>query len=96
MPQFLQPNKSTQHRVAGTLFEVALRITKTNSSAAIALYRALLSRCSSAPLPNDDRVSLRNAVRNKFRRSRNLQSPYLLGLSFKAGYEVCEVLPKLT
>ncbi|EAT85796.1 hypothetical protein HBH56_033060 [Parastagonospora nodorum] len=60
--------------------------------AAIALYRALLSRCSSAPLADDDRVSLRNAIRNKFRRNRNLQSPYLLGLSYKAGYETLDHL----
>ncbi|KAF1911869.1 hypothetical protein BDU57DRAFT_460445 [Ampelomyces quisqualis] len=79
MPQFLRPNKSTQHRVA-----------------AIALYRALLSRCSSAPLPGDDRDSLRNAIRNKFRRNKNLQSPYLLGLSFKAGYETLDHLDAST
>ncbi|KAG9186579.1 hypothetical protein G6011_09687 [Alternaria panax] len=75
MPRFLQPKKSTQHRVA-----------------AIALYRALLSRCSSAPLPDDGRVSLRNAIRNKFRRNRKIQSPYQLGLSFKAGYETLDHL----
>ncbi|OWY48489.1 DNA repair protein [Alternaria alternata] len=75
MPRFLQPKKSTQHRVA-----------------AIALYRALLSRCSSAPLPDDDRVSLRNAIRNKFRRNRKIQSPYQLGLSFKAGYQTLDHL----
>ncbi|KAI4641542.1 hypothetical protein J4E93_007639 [Alternaria ventricosa] len=75
MPRFLQPKRSTQHRVA-----------------AIALYRALLSRCSSAPLPDDDRVSLFNAIRNKFRRNRKIQSPYQLGLSFKAGYETLDHL----
>ncbi|KAI8936533.1 hypothetical protein NX059_006937 [Plenodomus lindquistii] len=75
MPRFLQPKKSTQHRVA-----------------AIALYRALLSRCSSAPLPDDDRTSLGNAIRNKFRKNRKIESPYQLGLSFKAGYEVLDHL----
>ncbi|EMD61415.1 hypothetical protein COCSADRAFT_39148 [Bipolaris sorokiniana ND90Pr] len=79
MPRFLEPKKSTQHRVA-----------------AIALYRALLLRCSSAPLSNDDRVSLRNAVRNKFRRNRKIQSPYQLGLSFKAGYETLDHLDAST
>ncbi|EUC50174.1 hypothetical protein COCMIDRAFT_82785 [Bipolaris oryzae ATCC 44560] len=79
MPRFLEPKKSTQHRVA-----------------AIALYRALLLRCSSAPLPDDDRVSLRNAVRNKFRRNRKIQSPYQLGLSFKAGYETLDHLDAST
>ncbi|CAG5156965.1 uncharacterized protein ALTATR162_LOCUS4758 [Alternaria atra] len=79
MPRFLQPKKSTQHRVA-----------------AIALYRALLSRCSSAPLPDDSRVSLRNAIRNKFRRNRKIQSPYQLGLSFKAGYETLDHLDAST
>ncbi|KAK1915496.1 hypothetical protein P3342_003306 [Pyrenophora teres f. teres] len=76
MPQYLPPNKLTQHRVA-----------------AIALYRALLSRCSSAALPSDDnRASLRNAIRNKFRRNRKIQSSYQLGLSFKAGYETLDRL----
>ncbi|PVI08581.1 hypothetical protein DM02DRAFT_6491 [Periconia macrospinosa] len=55
--------------------------------AAIALYRALLSRCSSSPLPAEDRTSLRNVVRNKFRRNRKIQSTYQLGLVFHAGYE---------
>ena len=55
---------------------------------AIALYRALLSGCSSAALPDDDRTALRNAIRNKFRQNRKLQSSYQLGLSFKLGYEV--------
>ena len=54
---------------------------------AIALYRALLSGCSSAALPDDDRISLRNAIQNKFRQNRKLQSPYQLGLSFRLGYE---------
>ncbi|KAH9865550.1 hypothetical protein J1614_009135 [Plenodomus biglobosus] len=58
--------------------------------AAFALYRALLSRCSSTPLPDDDRTSLRNAIRNKFRKNRKVESPYQLGLSFKAGYEVLD------
>ncbi|KAF2866706.1 hypothetical protein BDV95DRAFT_552143 [Massariosphaeria phaeospora] len=55
--------------------------------AAIALYRALLSRCVSAPLPDEDRSALHNAIRNKFRKNRRIQSPYQLGLSFRAGYE---------
>ncbi|KAH7397101.1 hypothetical protein BKA66DRAFT_408599 [Pyrenochaeta sp. MPI-SDFR-AT-0127] len=60
--------------------------------AAIALYRALLSRCASTPLSDDDRVSLRNAIQNKFRKNKKLQSPYQLGLSFKAGYETLDHL----
>ncbi|KAH7080316.1 hypothetical protein BKA63DRAFT_407758 [Paraphoma chrysanthemicola] len=64
--------------------------------AAIALYRALLSRCSSAPLTDDERVPLRNAIRNKFRRNRKLSSPYLLGLSFKAGYEALDYLDEVS
>ncbi|KAL6706786.1 hypothetical protein ACN47E_005122 [Coniothyrium glycines] len=60
--------------------------------AAIALYRALLSRCSSVPLLDDDRSSLRNAIRNKFRKNRKIQSTYQLGLSFKAGYETLDQL----
>ncbi|KAF9696021.1 hypothetical protein EKO04_005926 [Ascochyta lentis] len=75
MPRFLQPKKSTQHRVA-----------------AIALYRALLSGCSSAALPDNERTSLRNAIQNKFRQNRKLQSPYQLGLSFQLGYETLDKL----
>ncbi|KAF2632246.1 hypothetical protein BU25DRAFT_331967 [Macroventuria anomochaeta] len=79
MPRFLQPKKSTQHRVA-----------------AIALYRALLSGCSSAGLPDDDRTLLRNAIQNKFRQNRKIQSPYQLGLSFKLGYETVDKLDAST
>ncbi|OAG12840.1 uncharacterized protein CC84DRAFT_1135894 [Paraphaeosphaeria sporulosa] len=72
MPGFLQPKLYIQHRVA-----------------AIALYRALLSRCSSAnALQNEERTLLHNAIRNKFRQNRKLQSSRQLGLVFKAGYEV--------
>ncbi|ORX95405.1 hypothetical protein BCR34DRAFT_629022 [Clohesyomyces aquaticus] len=60
--------------------------------AAIALYRALLSRCATAPLPHDYLDALSNAVRNKFRRERKMQSPYQLGLAFRAGYEVLDHL----
>ncbi|KAF2266948.1 hypothetical protein CC78DRAFT_531373 [Lojkania enalia] len=60
--------------------------------AAIALYRALLVRCSSAPLPNELQSSLRNAIQNKFRKNRNLQGPYQLGLTFRAGYETLDHL----
>lgn len=31
---------------------------------------------------------MRNAIRNKFRKNRKIQSPYQLGLVFRAGYEV--------
>ncbi|KAH8727495.1 hypothetical protein GQ44DRAFT_677226 [Phaeosphaeriaceae sp. PMI808] len=62
--------------------------------AVIALYRALLSRCASVPLPDDHAVSLRNAIRNKFRRNRKLQGSYQLGLSFKAGYDACANNPQ--
>ncbi|KAF2691337.1 hypothetical protein K458DRAFT_287291 [Lentithecium fluviatile CBS 122367] len=79
MPRFLQPKKSTQHRVA-----------------AIALYRALLSRCTSTPLPDKDRNSLRNAICNKFRQNRKIQSPRQLGLVFRAGYETLERLATST
>jgi hypothetical protein len=58
----------------------------------IALYRALLSGCSFGPLPDDSRGLLRNAIRNKFRKNRKITSPYQLGLSFKAGYEVNKFL----
>ncbi|KAJ4989982.1 DNA repair protein [Stagonosporopsis vannaccii] len=79
MPRFLQPKKSTEHRVA-----------------AIALYRALLSGCSSAALSDDDRTLLSNAIRNKFRQNRKIQSPYQLGLSFKLGYETVDKLDTTT
>ncbi|KAH6615276.1 hypothetical protein C7974DRAFT_367470 [Boeremia exigua] len=79
MPRYLQPIKSTEHRVA-----------------AIALYRALLSGCSSAALPDDERKSLSNAIRNKFRQNRKIQSPYQLGLSFKLGFETVDQLDAAT
>ncbi|KAF2463146.1 uncharacterized protein BDR25DRAFT_246316 [Lindgomyces ingoldianus] len=60
--------------------------------AAIALYRALLSRCSCTPLPDECRNALQNALRNKFRRNRKIQSPYQLGLAFRAGYETLDHL----
>ncbi|KAF2748138.1 hypothetical protein M011DRAFT_422345 [Sporormia fimetaria CBS 119925] len=60
--------------------------------AAIALYRALLSRCTFAPLQDEHRSSLRNAIRQKFRRNRKIASSHQLGLAFRAGYEVLDHL----
>ncbi|KAF2108540.1 hypothetical protein BDV96DRAFT_261177 [Lophiotrema nucula] len=60
--------------------------------AVIALYRALLSRCTTAPLSDELRSSLRNAVQNKFRQNRKIQSAYQLGLAFRAGYETLDHL----
>ncbi|KAF2182239.1 hypothetical protein K469DRAFT_586944 [Zopfia rhizophila CBS 207.26] len=60
--------------------------------AAIALYRALLSRCASSLLPDEQRNSLQNAIRNQFRKNRKLQSPYQLGLTFQTGYKVLDHL----
>lgn len=88
MPRFLTPKKSTEHRVAGASPLHTHPFHSLTPSPAIALYRALLSGCSSAALPDDDRTALRNAIRNKFRQNRKLQSAYQLGLSFKLGYEV--------
>ncbi|CAI6246790.1 unnamed protein product [Periconia digitata] len=65
-------------------------------TAAIALYRALLSRCTSAPLSAEDRSSLRNAICKKFRRSRKLQSSHQLGLVFQAGYKTLSYLDAST
>jgi hypothetical protein len=59
-------------------------------SPAIALYRALLTRCTSAPLAGEDRASLHNVVRQKFRKNAKLQGPWQLELTFKLGYEVGE------
>jgi hypothetical protein len=55
---------------------------------AIALYRALLSRCSASPLPAEDRTSLQHAIRNKFKQNRKIQSSRQLDILFRAGYEV--------
>jgi hypothetical protein len=88
MPRFLTPKKSTEHRVAGASPLHTHPFHALTLSPAIALYRALLSGCTSAALPDDDRTALRNAIRNKFRQNRKLQSAYQLGLSFKLGYEV--------
>ncbi|KAF2019108.1 hypothetical protein BU24DRAFT_489138 [Aaosphaeria arxii CBS 175.79] len=60
--------------------------------AAIALYRALLSRCTSIPLADENQKELSNVVRQKFRKNRKLQSPYQIGLAFRAGYETLDHL----
>ncbi|KAF2735240.1 hypothetical protein EJ04DRAFT_435445, partial [Polyplosphaeria fusca] len=60
--------------------------------AVIALYRGLLSRCSSAQLPDEQRSGLRNAIQHKFRQNRKIQSAYQLGLTFRAGYQVLDHL----
>ncbi|KAH7130770.1 hypothetical protein B0J11DRAFT_483652 [Dendryphion nanum] len=60
--------------------------------AAIALYRALLSRCSAAVLPNEHRSSLQNVIRQKFRKNAKLQGAYQIGIAFRAGYETLDHL----
>ncbi|KAB2570766.1 DNA repair protein [Lasiodiplodia theobromae] len=79
MPAFVVPARSGAHRVA-----------------AIALYRALLTQCSPAafPLADDQRIVLRNIIRNKFRRNRHVHSTRLLKLSFTAGYELLDMLAR--
>ncbi|KAF2706727.1 hypothetical protein K504DRAFT_412216, partial [Pleomassaria siparia CBS 279.74] len=64
--------------------------------AAIALYKALLSRCSFTALPDEDRRLLRNAIQNKFRKHKKLQSPDQLRLAFRAGYETLDHLDAST
>ncbi|KAF2199875.1 hypothetical protein GQ43DRAFT_419289 [Delitschia confertaspora ATCC 74209] len=60
--------------------------------AAIALFRALLSQCSSAPISPERRSALGNAIRHQFRKHKDLQSPYQLQTTFQAGYELLDRL----
>ncbi|KAF2813397.1 uncharacterized protein BDZ99DRAFT_460645 [Mytilinidion resinicola] len=60
--------------------------------ASIALYRALLSQCTAAPIAREIQSPLRNAIRNRFRDNRELQSPRLLEIAFRAGYEAIDFL----
>ena len=98
MPGFLQFKKSTQHRVAGSL--TCCSNLRVLIHAVFALYKALLSRCSSMSIAVDDRALLRNAIRKKFRSSRKLQSPRHLNIIFRAAYEVRGIMitfaPELT
>ncbi|KAF2496348.1 hypothetical protein BU16DRAFT_459841 [Lophium mytilinum] len=64
----------------------------THRIAAIALYRALLSQCAAAPIAHEIQSPLRNAIRNRFRDNRVLQSPRLLEIAFRAGYEAIDLL----
>lgn len=55
---------------------------------AVALYRALISQSSAAPVNNAQRTALRNAVRKRFRDNKELQSSRQIELAFRTGYEV--------
>jgi len=56
-------------------------------NAAIALYRALLSKCRSAP-PCLDKSALKAVVKNSFIKNRHVTSKYVLQDAFAGGYEV--------
>ncbi|KAI9875412.1 MAG: E2 ubiquitin-conjugating protein mms2 [Pleopsidium flavum] len=74
MPRFLVPKRSGVHRIA-------------SFRPGFALYRALLSQCSTVPLPDEERTVLSALVRKQFRKNRNVQSPRLVTLALEAGYE---------
>ncbi|KAF1826527.1 uncharacterized protein K489DRAFT_294431, partial [Dissoconium aciculare CBS 342.82] len=60
--------------------------------AAIALYRALLTQCTSVPLPSPCLDGIRNIVRNRFRATRYVTSHRHLHIYFDAGYEALDHL----
>ncbi|OCK77871.1 hypothetical protein K432DRAFT_445032 [Lepidopterella palustris CBS 459.81] len=66
--------------------------TTAHRVASIALYRALLSQSSAAPISGEQRTTLQNAIRNRFRDNRELQSHQLLQVAFRAGYEGLDLL----
>ncbi|KAK8166534.1 hypothetical protein IWX90DRAFT_433109 [Phyllosticta citrichinensis] len=70
------------------------RNTGTHRVAAIALYRALLASCSSVPVAAEERESLRNVVRNKFRRNQLVHSSRLLTLAFSSGYDTLDMFDR--
>lgn len=62
-------------------------------TAAIALYRALLTQCRALPrIEITLRDELQNIVRNRFKQARYEQSPRRLVLNFEAGYEAIDRL----
>ncbi|KAF2003356.1 hypothetical protein P154DRAFT_544016 [Amniculicola lignicola CBS 123094] len=71
---------------------LAPRSSTAHRAAVLCLYKALLTRCSTAPLPDEPRNALRNAIRQKFRKNKRLQSQYQLGIVFRAGYEALDHL----
>ncbi|KAK4540567.1 hypothetical protein LTR36_009097 [Oleoguttula mirabilis] len=71
------------------------RNSGAHRTAAIALYRALLTQCRALPPPEFNgqrRNELQNIVRNHFKRARHEQSSRRLTLNFEAGYEAIDRL----
>ncbi|OXV07409.1 hypothetical protein Egran_04829 [Elaphomyces granulatus] len=60
--------------------------------ACLALYRALLRKCSRLPLTVASPVSVKFLVQYKFRRCRNIQSPSQVINALQAGYEAVDLL----
>ncbi|THY59865.1 hypothetical protein D6C99_01780 [Aureobasidium pullulans] len=58
---------------------------------AIALYRALLTKCRSAP-PSLDRSALEAVVKKSFAKNRHVTSKYVLQGAFAGGYEALDHL----
>ncbi|KAK7528365.1 uncharacterized protein IWZ02DRAFT_369663 [Phyllosticta citriasiana] len=70
------------------------RNTSTHRVAAIALYRALLASCASVPVVAEERETLRNVVRNKFRRNQLVHSSRLLSMAFCTGYDTLDMFDR--
>ncbi|KAI9834575.1 MAG: hypothetical protein M1819_002951 [Sarea resinae] len=106
MPAYLVPKRSGVHRFAGEQrLPQAIKTPKPSSSdihchqttTALALFRALITQCTSAPaIPDDRRQALTRHIRAQFRKNRELQSPRLLARAFKAGYEAESILHSCT
>ena len=96
MPKFLVPKKTGSHRVAGkSRYGCLMCYSDLTQSAAIALYRALLSQCDVTPLETSPKHALINTIRNRFRQNVRLQSLRRLKQEFGRGYEVSCLLRAL-
>lgn len=71
---------------------VIARNSGVHRTAAIALYRALLSQCQLLPTPQITRNEARNIIRNRFRQVTHLGSARRLKVAFQAGYEAIDKL----
>ncbi|GAB7361086.1 hypothetical protein MBLNU230_g1124t1 [Neophaeotheca triangularis] len=71
---------------------VIARNSEVHRTAAIALYRALLSQCQLVPTTQHIRENARNIIRNRFRQVTHLGSARRLRVAFQAGYEAVDKL----
>jgi hypothetical protein len=76
----------------GTFKQFVPRKSCLHRQAAIALYRALITKCRSSPFSCTEREHLQQIVRNRFVANRDIVSTRLLKISFQAGYKALDHL----